>query len=935
MKYDEWNPYRVPPESDDQHDVQGILASMLPNKIILRPGSCCETSHYEVCIMRCKIDPPMLENDSKTSDVKHTLFSIGNLIQSGHRQNIALPDRCQGLSWKKSSTVALVLFHTLCALPPAQADLSYDHSLNQSSPNGLQTASHIEVPSTYGTISGSNLFHSFTEFGVRTGQTVTFTDPGNANLANIFGRVTGSNVTSIDGTLQVDGVSMPNANLYLINPNGILIGHTAVIDVPGSFYASTANSIKFTDNTVFSATANLADPVLTVAEPRAFGFLANAAPANISVGERQGDPQSLNMTIQMPNGKSFYLVGGNVDISNTDIIATEGTIHLIAVHQGDVPIDGASSINLKNQGGTVTLYNTTAAAFSVDNGSGSITVEGKDVHLTGSALSTTAFGTANGGDIRVRAHTMEMDSSTDYSSRIQNRVRSVNAIAGHGGQTSLQADTLTMLDGSSINSETRNAASSTAYSGDISIQAGDVILKDGALITANTYGKSNAGNISINASRSMQLSGVQAIKDYLPAGNSSNDFSGTEVSGVFSNAQPGSTGNAGNISVTTPALALRNGAQLSANTDGSGHAGKITVNSNDIQIDGSAITPGDNLQNASGIFAKTNGSASSQGGEINLNFRSLSLSNGATISSETLGAGNGGNIFFNCTSGNCMNDNAWLNATGVLSLNHIASILKGMSAYDTSSTLSITGTSAINTTTHGTGNAGHIVGEIGRVQLADSASFNVSSQSSAPGGNMLLKANQVELLRDASIGAENTGSGQAGSLGMLVADYLKLSGNSELSVATQQGTAGSIYLNVGNLVYLSDSSITTSAAAGNGFGGDIYIDPTLTVLNNSQIIANAFAGAAGNITIITDFFMPSTDSLVQASSQFGLQGTITINTQSSNIAKSIGTLSDNLLDSSNLLREQCGNNENASSFILTGRGGLPVSASNDFMLWQQ
>jgi filamentous hemagglutinin family protein len=89
-----------------------------------------------------------------------------------------------------------------------------------------------------GSIRGSNLFHSFSEFNINTGRGVYFSNP--VDITNILTRVTGVNASNLNGKLGVLG----NANLYFLNPNGIMFGQNASLDLNGSFVATTANGVK-------------------------------------------------------------------------------------------------------------------------------------------------------------------------------------------------------------------------------------------------------------------------------------------------------------------------------------------------------------------------------------------------------------------------------------------------------------------------------------------------------------------------------------------------------------------------------------------------------------------------------------------------------------------------------------------------------------------
>ncbi|MFB8789691.1 MAG: filamentous hemagglutinin N-terminal domain-containing protein [Potamolinea sp.] len=142
---------------------------------------------------------------------------------------------------------------------------------------------------------GVNLFHSFLEFNVSDGQRVSFASP--VGIENILSRVTGNNPSNILGTLGVNG----GANLFLLNPNGIIFGPNAKLDIAGSFLATTANSLVFKNNSEFSAKNPQTPPLLTI---------------NLRPGLQYGANQSgtISNTGNLAVGGNLTLAAGNLDL---------------------------------------------------------------------------------------------------------------------------------------------------------------------------------------------------------------------------------------------------------------------------------------------------------------------------------------------------------------------------------------------------------------------------------------------------------------------------------------------------------------------------------------------------------------------------------------------------------------------------------------------
>ncbi|MEQ8956377.1 MAG: filamentous hemagglutinin N-terminal domain-containing protein, partial [Coleofasciculus sp. C2-GNP5-27] len=193
---------------------------------------------------------------------------------------------------------------------------------------------------------GSTLFHSFEQFSVTEGQQVYFANP--SDIANIFSRVTGNNQSDIFGTLGVLG----DANLYLLNPNGIIFGPNARLDVAGSFAASTSGGVVFDNGYTFSATNPDAPPLLTVTTPLGIsqwlpptGEITSTG--NLSAGQ---DLSFIGQRIDLEGGQ--LTAGSNLKLKASDLLTIQDTATnpFIAMAGGEFVAQG-------NQGLTLSILN--------------------------------------------------------------------------------------------------------------------------------------------------------------------------------------------------------------------------------------------------------------------------------------------------------------------------------------------------------------------------------------------------------------------------------------------------------------------------------------------------------------------------------------------------------------------------------------------------
>ena len=242
------------------------------------------------------------------------------------------------------------------------AKITLDGSLGPKGPLG---GPDYVIGADLGQVRGSNLFHSFGEFNVLTGESATFTGP-NA-IENILGRVTGGSQSFIDGLLRSE---ISGANLFLLNPSGVLFGPNATLEVSGSFYVSTADYLRLADGGIFSADLSQ-ESVLTVAPPEAFGYLGEN-PASISVeGSR----------LEVPEGKGLSLVGGEVRMVGGKLLAPGGRIDVASVASAGevVPNPPGQVPDLKEDGferlGRIDLSQKALVATS-GSGGGTVLIRG-------------------------------------------------------------------------------------------------------------------------------------------------------------------------------------------------------------------------------------------------------------------------------------------------------------------------------------------------------------------------------------------------------------------------------------------------------------------------------------------------------------------------------------------------------------------------------
>ncbi|MGD1919878.1 MAG: filamentous hemagglutinin N-terminal domain-containing protein [Pleurocapsa sp.] len=388
----------------------------------------------------------------------------------------------------------------------AQAQILSDDTVGTEINNSGNT---IEI--TGGTTQNTNLFHSFQEFSVPTGDTAYFNHA--EQIENVIGRVTGNSVSNIDGFLRANG----NANLILINPNGIDFGANARLQIGGSFLGSTAESLIFEDGTIFSANDLATSPLLTVTTPVGLQLGQNSGEINVRGG---GHKIGLDVPIfspfsrgevsglKMQSGGTLGLVGRDISFVQGVVSSETGRVELGSVAEGIVGLNWSEENFSLDYDGIEAFKNININQQSLidasGNNSGSINIQGGEIAIAdGAVVLIQNQGTEASGNIEINASESLTASGIAQDGIVASGIYVEVLGDGRGGDINLTASNLSILEGGSI----LNASFSAAASGDLNLNIADSLQIDGfapinprqfSIVTAQTYNTGNAGAININ-----------------------------------------------------------------------------------------------------------------------------------------------------------------------------------------------------------------------------------------------------------------------------------------------------------------------------------------------------------------------------------------------------------------------------------------------------
>ena len=849
-------------------------------------------------------------------------------------------------------TCLLLLFPCLSA----KAQLIPDSSLGKDSSTVNPSIGRDLIEG--GVIRDNNLFHSFQEFNIDSGQKVYFINP--VTVRNILTRVTGSNISRILGTLGVDGA----ANLFLINPNGIVFRENAKLDIGGSFLASTANSIIF-DNYIFSTLNPETPPLLKINLP--LGLQFNSSPGEIEVqgtGHNLTGEPPIFLPIQRSDrstglrvnpGNTFALIGGNVNLSGGVLTAETGRIELAAVNA-----DGVVGIRNQNQGwefdysgvenfGDVELREESLADVS-GVGSGSVEVRSRNLLISdGSVLWTQNLGDVVSGDINVNVTDSLEINGTSPDTIIRSGLYS-EALGGKGGNITVNSKRVAVLGGGSI--------------------------------AAHIHGEFKGGNVNVNSAESILVSGISVINPVIQS---------TIVATTFNN------GDAGDNIISTGQLTISDGAAVSSTTLGKGNAGNVSIRADSVEVIG-------DIENSFGTSLTTATLGEGTAGNLTIDTTSLIVRDGGNVSASTASNGNGGNlivnasefvevrstapgqIFISSIANSSIRVNEFTrqlfnlplipsgNPGSITIITPLVRVLDGGLITVRSDGATNPGRLEINANSISLENEGGIIGTTisgsgGNIQLntnklqINNGIINASTSGSGRGGNITINASEsVEVIGggfdklqeniinppiqgekltlnnfDTGIVTVSQGEGSSGNILIQTPNFSASDGGLVATTTLTQGKGGDIEINADNILKL-DNSLLNTATFTNQDSGNVNLSARqFTAIGGAQVITNTFAsGNAGNLTVNVsdsiDLIDPSlqgfTSGLFATSSQTasGRGGDINIKTGDFNIvdraavsvsSEGIGDAGDIDIEAIRLFLE----NSSITATSISGEGG--------------
>ncbi len=506
--------------------------------------------------------------------------------------------------------------------------------------------------------------------------------------------------------------------------------------------------------------------------------------------------------------------GGTIDINTTSFAI-----------QGDAAITAET---LSPGNGDAGLIQIDADSFTMNGGNlitnslsagagGTVNVQATMIDISnGGSIKSDSLGAGNGGDINLTA--------TESYSQVDAGVDAVTRDRGNGGTITIRAPEITIGEQAVVNI---SALSGTGDAGEMTI-AGTTITLDNSTLATATFTQGNAGTALLSA-------------DTITASNAS-------ILGETRGAGEGA-----DIQLTANTISLTN-TPINSSTSGAGEGGVITLAATDVLIDGSSI------------ITETTGDGA--GGSIVINADQLNIVNRGNLNGRASdGSGNAGDITITAKSFDI--------TQGLITLVTSTSGSGGNLNVNTD-TLNLSQAN-LSASARGQGDAGSISVATLSGAIQNGTKITSDTTGNGVGGDIVVSANTLDILSDSVISSSATGPSDAGDVTLIVPDVLQIVG-AQIQTTSAQSGGGSINIQTQNRIRIDNGVVSASAngVTDDSGGGNIDIDPELFTLRQSQIVAQANAGTGGNINLVATNFVADSETLISASSQRGIDGTVEI-----------------------------------------------------------
>ncbi len=805
----------------------------------------------------------------------------------------------------------------------------------------------FDITEDMGERSGNNLFHSFEQFNIGEGEQAFFS--GSTTIENVISRVTGGGVSQIDGVI---GSTIDGANLFLINPSGVVLGPNAQIQVGGSINLSTG-TLVFSDGQVFAVSSGQVSPILSSASPSSFGFLSENVDSSIDI-----------------RGAGFWLEN-DFNLSSQNINILDGAAILSGLGY-DITMEAENDI-------TFSGYLSRAEILQIDDiSAGSMEVSARNIfYEDGGSTSALSFGTGAPGEINISASELIQVSSEgsinlfNYSpSEGTNLTLTANVIevgvggeqgsietqsfGGGGGNISLIAEDRIIGFGTGDTEDLSYIASFSEGwmpGGEILIDAPIIEMDNGfQVMTHAIFGP--GGNISLTADDVTlnSSSGIRTMSGDVAWGaagnitlniNDSFTMSGLDT---FLSTLSLNVGAGGDIAVNAGSIEIVNSAELFSFSSGSGAGGSIYLNAQeDISFD---MQPSANEIDALNPRIMSFADGVGNGGDITLTAANVSILEGSAIKSAARNEGSGGDIRIQAEETITV-QGLTLSQHGI-DLDNLAQVGLGSDAgkirysapaigfdggayqrsneYDPSDHVTINQDAA--------GEGGDIYLQAENIAFIDGAYVETNTDTNGAGGSITLDAEQSvdftgvnflgasSLLRsstdhvsdagDISVNAENinltdgailfsenlpSADGATGNITLVASNQITISGGNPNNVAAppslqtvsrNDGDSGFIDISTSALE-MQDARLNTETQSGTG--GNISLDSDHIYLSNSTVTTSVTGdGDGGDIDVSSESLVLDDSSAIIAQANTGNGGTINLNVEA--FAKSADSVVD-------------------------------------------